>query len=312
MFRSAAFTTRDRLKDMNRRERRATEKRQQEAARKPVARAALADLGIADLAAEARRLRAAGRVSDAQAICRQILAREPAHVPTLNLLGLIAQAAGDHRAALKSFAKAIDADAANSACHYNAGYSHQVLGHRSRAAAHFSRALALGMEEKAVAFILQNPVFSGYIRRIAVKWPLPITSAELFGTDGLAPIAGDFFLCAAMEMMVLPHPKIEKVLGLARAELLRLAGNASHDDDLDENITGFACALARQCFVNEYVYPLTETEIALAGALRDRLARDLATGADFRRSCWRPSRPIFRFMSCRTPGCCCAGTGPLR
>ena len=55
---------------------------------------------------------------------------------------------------------------------------------------------------------------------------------------------------------------------------------APHDDDLDENVVAFACALARQCFVNEYVYPLTEAETALAGALRDRLARDLETGAE--------------------------------
>jgi SAM-dependent methyltransferase/tetratricopeptide (TPR) repeat protein len=269
----------DRLEDMNRRERRADEKRQQESTRKPVARAASAHLGVADLAAEAHRLRAAGRVSDAQAICRQILAREPKHVPTLNLLGLIAQAAGDHRGALKSFARAIDADEANAACHYNAGCSHQVLGHRSKAVAHFSKALALGMEEKAVPFILRSAVFSGYIRRIAEKWPMPITSVELFGAEGLAPLAKDFFLCAAMEVAVLPHTKIEKVLGLARTELLRLAGDqAGEDSDVDGNVIAFACALARQCFVNEYVFPLTES--GLAGALRDRLAQDLESGAD--------------------------------
>jgi cytochrome c-type biogenesis protein CcmH/NrfG len=47
-----------------------------------------------------------GRLREAQEICRQILAREPAHVPSLNLLGVIAQASGDHRFAVKMFAKA--------------------------------------------------------------------------------------------------------------------------------------------------------------------------------------------------------------
>ena len=271
----------DRLEDMNRRERRAAEKQQQESARKPAARAALADLSIADLTAEASRLRAMGRLNDAQAICRQILAREPANVPTLNLLGLIAQTTGDHRGAVKSFAKAIDADEANAACHYNVGNSWQALGNRGKAATHFSKALALGMEEKAVPFILQNPVFFGYIRRIAEKWPLPITSTELFGAEGLTPLAKDLFLCVVMEAAILPHTKIEKVLALARTELLRLAGKpAANDGDIDENIVAFACALARQCFVNEYVYPLTETESGLAGALRDRFVQDLASGAD--------------------------------
>ena len=263
---------------MNRRDRRAAEKRQQESAKKPVARAAAAGLGIAELAAEASRLRAAGRIGDAQAMCRQLLAREPAHVPTLNHLGLMAQASGDHRAALKHFARAIDADEANAACHYNAGHSHQSLDHRGKAMAHFDKALTFGMEANAVRFILQGPIV-GYIRRIAETWPRPITSAELFGKDGLAPLARDFFLCAALELAILPNPKIEKVLGLARTELLRLADGQA-EGHVDANIIGFACALARQCFVNEYVYPLPEAERVRADALRDRLVRDLESDTD--------------------------------
>src|ERR1700753_651419 len=84
--------TLDRWEGMNRRERRASQKRQQESAGKPEVRAALAGLGLADLMPEAGCLRTARRIGDAQALCREILAREPAHVPTLNLLGLMAQA----------------------------------------------------------------------------------------------------------------------------------------------------------------------------------------------------------------------------
>jgi SAM-dependent methyltransferase/tetratricopeptide (TPR) repeat protein len=267
---------------MNRRERRAAEKRRDQSARgQDATGCGLADAGISELAAEANRLRGMGRLDEAQQVCRRILTREPGHVPTLNLLGLIAQAAGDHRGALKIFAKAIAADETNAACHYNAGHSQQALGHRGKAMAHFSKALTFGMAEKAVPFILRNPVFFGYIRKIAEKWPLPMASAELFGAEGLATLANELFLCAAMEVAILPHTKIEKVLGLARAELLRLADERAADEtDVDENIVAFACALARQCFVNEFVYPLTETESRLAGALRDRLAQDLESSAD--------------------------------
>ena len=110
---------------MNRKERRAAEKRRDGAAKKQDAVAdGTASLSIADLAAEAGRLRGMGRLDEAQQICRRILAREPAYVPALNLLGLIAQATGDHRGAVKTFAKAIAADEANAACHYNAGNSY--------------------------------------------------------------------------------------------------------------------------------------------------------------------------------------------
>jgi hypothetical protein len=89
---------------------------------------------------------------------------------------------------------------------------------------HFSKALALGMDEKAVTFILQSPVVVRYVARIAGKWPLPITNVELFGAEGVIPLANDLFLRCAMEVTTLPSVQLEVLLGHARAELLRLAG----------------------------------------------------------------------------------------
>ncbi len=266
---------------MNRKERRAAGKRRDEPAKRPGTPAfGPPGVSIADLAAEASRWHKAGRFSEAQAICRQILAREPAHVQSLNLLGLMAQASGDHRGAVKMFAKAIASDEANAACHYNAGNSYQALGNRARASAHFSQALAFGMEEKAVAFILQSPVIATYVARIAGKWPLPVTSAELFGADSVVPLANDLLLRCAMEATTLASVQLEMLLGYARAELLRLAGEPGEaGGKTDDDVVGFACALARQCFINEYVYGHAGAESELAGALRDRLLRDLASGA---------------------------------
>src|SRR6202166_1245020 len=265
---------------MNRKERRAANKRRDESARRPNALAlGSADVSIADLAAEASRSRGAGRINEAQEICRQILAREPAHVQSLNLLGLMAQASGDHRAAVKTLAKAIASDEMNAACHYNVGNSYQALGNRTKAISHFSKALALGMDEKAVTFILQSPVIATYVARIAGKWPLPVTNVELFGTESVMPLANDLFLRCAMEATTLPSVRLEALLGYARAELLRLTGEQGGDNgETDDDIVAFACALARQCFINEYVYVQAEAESGLARALRDRLLQDLASG----------------------------------
>jgi len=265
---------------MNRKERRSANKRRDESARRPNALAfGSAEVSIVDLAAEARRSRAAGRINEAQEICRQILAREPAHVQSLNLLGLMAQASGDHRVAVKTLAKAIASDEMNAACHYNIGNSYQALGNRTKAISHFSKALALGMDEKAVTFILQSPVITTYVARIAGKWP-PVTNVELFGTESVVPLANDLFLRCAMEATTLPSVRLEALLGYARAELLRLTGEQGEDNgETDDDIVAFACALARQCFINEYVYVQAEAESGLASALRDRLLQDLASGA---------------------------------
>jgi len=75
---------------MNRKERRAANKRRDESARRPNTLAfGSAGVSIADLAAEASRWHGLGRISEAQEVCRQILAREPAHVQSLNLLGMM-------------------------------------------------------------------------------------------------------------------------------------------------------------------------------------------------------------------------------
>ncbi|WP_342726883.1 methyltransferase domain-containing protein [Bradyrhizobium sp. B097] len=260
---------------MNRKERRAASKRQDESAKRPSPPFGSAGVSIADLAAEASRFYGMRRFNEAQEICRRILAREPGHVQSLNLLGLMAQAAGDHRAAAKLFTKAIASDEVNAACHYNAGNSYQALGNRAKATTHFGKALALGMDARAVSFVLQSPTIAGYIGRIAGKWPLPVTTVELFGAEGLAPLARDLFLRAALEATTLANMQLEVLLGYARAELLRLASNQDPEDD---EIVAFACALARQCFINEYPYGQTEVEGERAGALRDRLLQDPASG----------------------------------
>ena len=54
-----------------------------------------------------------------------------------------------------------------------------------------------------------------------------------------------------MEATTLTSVKLELLLGYARAELLRLAGEQDEDDDeIDDDIVAFACALARNCFIN--------------------------------------------------------------
>lgn len=136
------------------------------------------------------------------------------------------------------------------------------------------------MDEKAVNFVLQSPVIARYLARIGGKWPLPITNVELFGTESVIPLANDLFLRCAMEATTLASVQLEVLLGYARAELLRLAGEQREDTgDIEDDIVAFACALARQCFINEYVYVQAGAESGLASVLRGRMLQDLASGA---------------------------------
>ena len=266
---------------MNRKERRAAGKRGGGLAGMPNA-ASLNPAGasIANLTAKAGWLHRLGQIGEAQEICRQILARDPAHVQSLNLLGVMAQASGDHRLAVKMFVKALAPDELNAACHYNIGNSYQALGRRTEAVVHFKKALALGMGEKAAAYILQSPVIASCVARVAKRPPLQLQKGELFDPGGVAALADDIFLRCAMEATTLQSLELESLLGYSRAELLQLVSRQGTDaSEIAEDIVGFACALAQQCFINEYIYAQTGEETELSKTLRDRLLQDLTSGA---------------------------------
>lgn len=250
---------------MNRKERRA-------AAKTGIRQAAGAD----ELMAEARRLYQSHRTTEAQDLCEQVIAREPLHVHALNMLGLIAQEAGKHKFAVKMFARALAVDDLNAACHFNIANSCEALQRRADAAEHFRKSIAFGMNDRsAEEFILKNPVVAALLGRISSRWPLSIRNEELFGSAGIAPLAADLLLRTALETVCLGHAGLELLLGHVRFEMLNLAEAGA---DAGDDVTDLACVLARQCFLNEYVYALSEDETARAAKLRDLLLEKLDAG----------------------------------
>ncbi len=134
---------------MNRRERRAAFVRA-----KAVPGSAPAEM--ADLVAEATLAYQQGQFARAEVICKRLRARAPAHTANLNVLGLVYQASGRHRLAIKTFAAAIAADDLDAACHYNIASSYQALEEREAAAAHFKKAIVLGLSGRDVEQFLMN------------------------------------------------------------------------------------------------------------------------------------------------------------
>ena len=239
-------------------------------------------VNIADLTAEAGHHYKQGRLVQAREICHRILARDPSHVQSLNLLGIVAQASGDHKLAVRMFKKAIALDEPNAACHYNIAASYQVLERRVEAVAHFKKAIALGMNNRTIEeFIVQSPVIGALLGRIAKKWPLPIKNDDLFGAPGVAPVANDLFLLCALEITIVRGVALEVLLTSVRSELLGLAmANSPDSGKIDDNILGLCCALAQQCFINEYIFAQGNEETRLAIQLRDLLIEYLKAGGD--------------------------------
>jgi predicted O-linked N-acetylglucosamine transferase (SPINDLY family)/ADP-heptose:LPS heptosyltransferase len=93
--------------------------------------------------AEAVQLRADGRPAEAEALARRVLETEPNHVPGLRLLGVLRDAARDHRASADLFARVAELAPDDPEAHYNLGTALMALARPTEAATHFRRAIAL-------------------------------------------------------------------------------------------------------------------------------------------------------------------------
>lgn len=266
---------------MNRKQRRAGTKRGD-----PLAAAAVDDgtneATTAELMAKARRHLQERQTEVARQICNRILAREPAHAPALNLLGLILQEAGQHRPAVKEFKRAIAADDLDAACHYNLAVSYQALDRQDEAATHFGRAITLGLSRRSVEdFVFLNPAISASLTAIDEPRLLKTSREELLGKSNLRAIAGDVFLRCALAMVVLGSAPLERLLTFLRATLLGIVHErVDRSATIEDGLVRLLCALAHQCFINEYVFAETEQETRQAGELRDLLMRRFARSED--------------------------------
>jgi SAM-dependent methyltransferase len=206
-----------------------------------------------------------GRFAEAIAHLTQVLALEPDDVEGLCLLANAHLAAGAPRPALdaarKAFARADTAPV------------RALL-------ANCLHALPALPDDPAIRAIL--------VRAMSDPWDRPLHLAghaiSLLKTDLAALIARDATddlalepLCAnpllgcLLENALVADVALERLLTAARATLLRAADDTAWSSDQ----LAFCCALARQCFINEYVLAQSPDEAARV----ERLQHDLAAPA---------------------------------
>jgi 2-polyprenyl-3-methyl-5-hydroxy-6-metoxy-1,4-benzoquinol methylase len=182
----------------------------------------------------------AGKFDDAVRIYKRVLLLKPDHAEACNNLGRVLQAQG----------KAADASI------------------------YFARSLALmpqllkqyaGICATLVALL---PTLEEALRRQAAAWPKQLGEHELFGDAGLASMAGNPLLLHLLQSLPVQDIAFEHLLTSLRASLLK---NASTGQKISAVVLDFACALAKQCYVNEYVFATTPEE----DARLDRLNRTI-------------------------------------
>jgi tetratricopeptide (TPR) repeat protein/2-polyprenyl-3-methyl-5-hydroxy-6-metoxy-1,4-benzoquinol methylase len=112
------------------------------------------------------------------------------------------------------------------------------------------------------------------IARVNAVWPARVSTTERFGASGLAALAKDELLCRLLESDPVTDVDLERLVTNVRYLALASAIDAAGDGDLLD----FYCSVARQCFINEYVFALSEAETEQAQRLRTLLEATLAQG----------------------------------
>ena len=129
----------------------------------------------------------------------------------------------------------------------------------------------------ATSLIEKNAAIAACIARVESAWPALLPADALYGASGLTALAQDRLLRALLESVQNSDVGLERLLTGVRALLLHAAVNGTSDSDAAH--LAFYCALARQCFINEYVFSCSAGETEQAAALRERVSVALASGA---------------------------------
>ena len=218
-----------------------------------------------------------GEFVQAENLCRLALNRDARHLRSLVLLGDIVQQGGRNKLAVKLLNQALELDRADAAAHDNIAIAYQALGRMAEAVAHFTHAMALGLRDPEI-LVKQSAAVTAPLKRLADAWPRQLRLAELLGAQGAGPMAQEAMLLALLQSKVVHDLELERLLTAIRRGLLQHAIEADRqrfdDDDL-----AFFCALAQQCFLNEYVFALDEVERAQV----QQVARSYCRRADSRR-----------------------------
>ncbi len=228
---------------MNRKERRAAIKQRPLAASQHAA-----GNSVGQLFADALRYQRENKFAEAERIYRRVLVLKPDHSEAFNNLGCMLQAQGKLREASACFANAL-------------ALMPQLLEQHN------------GVNATLLAVL---PALGEAMRKAARAWPNRPTIDQLLGNAGLGAICEDPLLLYVMQSAPLRHVDLERVMTALRASLL---DSADLGAQVVPSVLAFCCVLAKQCFINEYVFAVTPDEDAKVARLTAGLGEAIKSGA---------------------------------
>jgi 2-polyprenyl-3-methyl-5-hydroxy-6-metoxy-1,4-benzoquinol methylase/tetratricopeptide (TPR) repeat protein len=273
---------------------------------------------LADVFAAAVRSHHSGALAEAERLYRHILASDPNHAETQSRLGAVLMAQGKTSEAIIQLERATALDPELFEAFGNLAQAYLATGQDVKAVQAAYRALELrettpgktlfarcahnavfrtdrdGRARKLMlralledwappraitgaylSLIKLNVGINDCIARVNSAWPTRIAATELLDLPGIAELSGDQLLRGLLERDPITDIGLERLLTNVRHAMLTLCMKRS---EWNESLLEFFCAVARQCFLNEYVYILTESEAAQAVELQATLGEIIKAG----------------------------------
>jgi tetratricopeptide (TPR) repeat protein/SAM-dependent methyltransferase len=132
----------------------------------------------------------------------------------------------------------------------------------------------------ATHLVIASGQIAAAVARSEEIWPRRPSLRELLGASELAALCQDRLLGALLESGCVPNQRLERFLTLLRFAVLERATEPTGNDAVSPEELQLYCALARLCFVNDYVFDCTVDESWRASALRQQLVTALQAGAE--------------------------------
>jgi SAM-dependent methyltransferase len=130
-----------------------------------------------------------------------------------------------------------------------------------------------------ISLIKLNPTVAEWIAQSNAAWPARLSPDELLASSLPAALAAERLLIGLLKCDPVTDVGLERLLTNVRHALVQNALPKDAGDDNAQPLLDFACALASQCFINEYVFSQTDAETAAALRLRTSLEAALAAQA---------------------------------
>lgn len=239
-----------------------------------------------------------GQPKEAIAHLRKAVALEPSFWAAHNQLADLLRDAGDLKAAAEHYAAAVQLKPDLASAHHNHAAVLLDQGRANEALDAISRALALRddtdgralfvlcvreadrlpaapalrrlltralretwtrpaeLTAPAIALIKSDPVVANAVRAAMAAWPQRLAPGAC--APALNVLAADELMRAVLDTALVNDPELERLLTSVRTVLLDAAAHAT--SDVSRELVAFTTSLARQCFNNEYVFDVTDTE----------------------------------------------------